>query len=176
MLVESALGNIDNLSPDYIARVLIAAIALGSTTLLKFRGIYKDLTQKLKENTIRCLAKLLEYTFGFSELYSTWLATNLSHLKAGSVELLAELDPEDYLNVKYSVVTNLNEPSEIRRFKVYVDGLAFQMNAARRNVLDNAVKRTMDEDIVLRLDQFRDVASYVLKLNLTKQEHLLKDL
>ena len=125
----------------------------------------------MKEGTVRCLAKLLEHTFKFSELYSNWLANNLSHLKAGSVELLAALDPEDYLNVKYSAVTNLNELSELRTFKIYVNGLSFQMNATRRNVLDNAVRRTMDQDVVLRLDQFRDVASYVLKLNLTKQEH-----
>ena len=108
-LIESALDNIDNLSPEYIARVITAAIALGDTTLLKFRNIYRNLIQKTRADTIKYTAELVKRAFAFDDLYATWLATNLPHLKEASVSLLADLSPKDYFDILYSTVTYLND-------------------------------------------------------------------
>ena len=56
----------------------------------------------------------------------------------------------------------------MKTFKIIIKTLSFQMNPARRNTLENAVRLTQEEEVMLSFDKFKAIVSFALKLDLKK--------
>ena len=100
------------------------------------------------------LAAYINRNFGFPENYALWLAENLQNLKDGSVAILAELDPTHFDLMRFSTVTSLNGDMDIIPFKRALMGFTIGMLPAKKNILEAAVRTTLQADKVLSRKEF----------------------
>ena len=119
-----------------------------------FLGFIKKLDTKKQENVSKRLRELLHskvYGLGFDEIFAKWLAYNLHRLNDNSVSLLEHLDPESYVFIRMSTVSQLDYNSELKVFKSRANLVFKAFRDDKRNMLEEAITLTNDKGIFLNM-------------------------
>ena len=156
-LVDSGAQGFNDLSATHKAIAVTAAVALGSSTLQAYVHCASDVPKKDRESFQVTLAAYLSRSFGFPEIYALWLAENLQHLKEGSGTILAELDPSHLDLMRFSTVTSLNGRMDIDPFTRALKGFSIGMSPVKKNMLEVAVRKTIEANVVLTRKELQDV-------------------
>jgi len=85
---------------------------LGGNSFELFRKVLRDydnINIKILRQQLKLLLKL---NFGFSDDYAEWLPNHMEHLNSGSLDILNDLNPEEFEHVRYSTIVSIKSSSE----------------------------------------------------------------
>jgi len=81
---------------------------------------------------------------GYDYRYADWLSKNIHRLKPNSIKLIEQGGRAASDLVKYSLVTNFDFDTELKRFAAYVNAGTRGMKEDKRLLLENAIEHTND--------------------------------
>ena len=87
------------------------------------------------------MEKYLRVCLKFDDLLAAFLAENLQYLNGFSVELLTCQDSSTLMALRCSTICQVNDPGEMRYFKLLLSGLKYT-EPARVRVLEDAIRKT----------------------------------
>ena len=81
------------------------------------------------------------------------------------------LGPEDLDLMRYSAVTSLSDKGDFVAFKLAVRGITKGFSMPKKNILEEAVRITMQEERVISRKEFHTILTLIRKNDLTKPEN-----
>jgi hypothetical protein len=97
----------------------------------------------------------------------------LHHLNDTSAELLESLDSSMFLAVRISTICLVNDPKEMKFFKLIVAGLKYT-ETPRLNVFEEAIRRTQTEGHPVSLKLLKECIGLVQKADMSTKENKFK--
>ena len=85
------------------------------------------------------LSLLLRKFFNFSEVYAEWLPNNFKNLNDSSIDILKNLNPEEFEHVRYATVVAINSNEERNTFFRNMTVITKSLSRPKRNILEKSV-------------------------------------
>lgn len=165
-LVCAALVGFNNFDNDHQAKILCIAIALGDSTLEHFSKLLRDKDDIRNTKLCTKLKACLQRFFSFNDDYAEWLPQNLEHLNKGSIDILKDLNPNQFDLVRFSTVVMLNNQKEVNQFNLNISLIVRNAGRPKRTILENAVIKSNQDDVKITLQQFRSIVEIVMTTNI----------
>ena len=114
------------------------------------------------------LSRLLGRYFGFDERYAGWLVANLEHLNPGSLEILKDLDPNDFDHIRYSTVVAINDGRERGTFNRIMRVVKENLGPGKKNILEKGAIESVKCSRILSLREFSKVVEIAVTSDIYK--------